>query len=202
MDLVLANLYNKINVHTQGAEEDNMTSRERVRSALNHRQPDRVPVDFGSTMVTGISVSLISQLRREFGLDVPGDRVKVIEPYQMLGEIKDDLREKMFIDCIGLFGLKNMFGFENRNWKPWTLFDRTEVLVPDLFNRDPDVNGNIAMFAGGDRSYPPCAIMPKGGFYFDSMDRQKPIDEHFLNVEDNLEEFGLYSEEELKHLEK
>ncbi|HUT64330.1 MAG TPA: uroporphyrinogen decarboxylase family protein [Anaerolineae bacterium] len=179
-----------------------MTSRERVRSALNHRQPDRVPVDFGSTMVTGISVSLISQLRRELGLDVPGDRVKVIEPYQMLGEIKDDLREKMFIDCIGLFGLKNMFGFENRNWKPWTLFDRTEVLVPDLFNRDPDVNGNIPMFAGGDRSYPPCAIMPKGGFYFDSMDRQKPIDEHFLNVEDNLEEFGLYSEEELKHLEK
>ena len=37
-----------------------MTSRERVRAALNHEQPDRVPVDFGSTMVSGISVSVIS----------------------------------------------------------------------------------------------------------------------------------------------
>jgi hypothetical protein len=179
-----------------------MTSRERVRAALNHVQPDRVPVDFGSTMVTGISASVVSQVRKALGLDGPDSRVKVIEPYQMLGEIENDLRSKMHIDCIGLFGIKNMFGFENKDWKPWTMFDGTRVLVPGNFNTEPDENGDIPMYACGDRTYPPCARMPKGGFYFDSTVRQKPIDEDRLRVEDNLEEFGPISEKELEHLRK
>ena len=179
-----------------------MTPRERVRAALNHKQPDRVPVDFGSTMVTGISVSVVSKVRKTLGLDSQGDRVRVIEPYQMLGEIEEDLREKLYIDCVGLFGTKNMFGFENRNWKEWTMLDGTEVLVPEMFNTEPDENGNIPMYAEGERSYPPCAVMPNGGFYFDSTDRQEPIDDSSLDVDDNLEEFGIYSEEELAHLER
>ncbi len=177
-----------------------MTPRERVRAALNHEQPDRVPVDFGSTMVTGVSASVVSRLRQALGLDEPRDRVKVIEPYQMLGEIGPDLREKMCIDCIGLFGTKNMFGFENRDWKSWTTFDGVDVLVPADFNIEPDADGNIPMYAGGDRHYPPCAIMPKGGFYFDSTTRQKPLDDDNLRVEDNLEEFGPLSDTELDHL--
>jgi len=179
-----------------------MTSRERIRTAVNHLQPDRVPVDFGSTMVTGISASVVSRLRLALGLDAHGDRVKVNEPYQMLAEIEDDLREKLLIDCIGLLGTKNMFGFENKDWKPWTMFDGTDVLVPGLFNTKPDENGDIPMYAEGDSSYPPCAKMPKGGFYFDSLDRQKPIDDSKLNVEDNIEEFGFYTEEELAYLDK
>jgi hypothetical protein len=179
-----------------------MTPRERVRAALNHREPDRVPVDFGSTMVTGISVSVVSRLRKALGLDSTGARVKVIEPYQMLGEIDDELREKMYIDCVGLFGTKNMFGFENSDWKPWTMFDSTDVLVPGNFNTEPDKRGNIPMYAGGDRSFPPAAVMPNGGFYFDSTTRQKPVDDNRLDVEDNLEEFGPLSDEELEHLRR
>lgn len=129
-----------------------MTPRERVRAALDHKQPDRVPVDFGSTMVTGISVSVVSKVRKALGMDGPDDRVKVIEPYQMLGEIDAELREKLDIDCVGLFGTKNMFAFENRDWKEWTMFDGTEVLVPEQFNTIPDENGNIPMYAEGDTS--------------------------------------------------
>ncbi len=179
-----------------------MTSRERVKAALNHSQPDRVPVDFGSTMVSGVSVSVISGLRKAFGLDSDMDRTKVTEPYQMLGGIGDDLREKMCIDCVGLFGTKNMFGFENGGWKEWTTFDGTDVLVPALFNTEPDKDGNIPMYAGGDRNYPPSAVMPNGGYYFDSIERQKPVDDDNLNVDDNLEEFGIYSDEELGHLDR
>ena len=179
-----------------------MTHRERIRAALNHEQPDRVPVDFGSTMVTGISVSVISRLRKALELDVPDARVKVTEPYQMLGEILPDLKEKMFIDTEGLFNIDNMFGFPNEDWKPWTMFDGTKVLVPGLFNTESDENGNIPMYAGGDKNYPPCAVMPKGGFYFDSINRQKPIDDDNLNVEDNLKEFAPYSDKLLAYLEK
>lgn len=178
-----------------------MTSRERVKAALNHRQPDRVPVDFGSTMVTGISVSVVSRLRKALGLDGPSGRVKVNEPYQMLGEIQDDLRERLLIDCIGLFGTKNMFGFANEGWKQWTTFDGTDVLVPGLFNTEPDDNGDIPMYAEGDTNWPPAAKMPAGGFYFDSLERQKPVDDTKLNVEDNLQEFGEFSHEELCHLD-
>ena len=54
-----------------------MKSRERVESTLNHKEPDRVPIDFGSTAVTGISASVVSKLRDYYGLsnDPP---VKVI----------------------------------------------------------------------------------------------------------------------------
>jgi hypothetical protein len=34
-----------------------LTSRERVQLALSRRTPDRIPVDFGSTFVSGIHVS-------------------------------------------------------------------------------------------------------------------------------------------------
>ena len=178
-----------------------MTHRERIKAALNHIQPDRVPVDFSATMTSGISASVVSKLRKAMGLDSPEDRVKVFEPFQMLGEILPDLKEKLFIDTYGLFNIDNIFGFKNENWKPWTMFDGTKVLVAGKFNTEPDENGNIPMYAGGDKSYPPCAVMPKGGFYFDAISRQKPIDEDNLNVEDNLEDFGPYSDELLEYLE-
>jgi len=93
---------------------------------LPHRA-DRVPVDFGSTAVTGIHVSALTRLRRA----VIGDlqyRVKVVEPYQMLGELDAELLDKLGIDVVGILGRKNFFGIENRGWKPFTLFDGTEVL--------------------------------------------------------------------------
>jgi hypothetical protein len=65
--------------------------------------------------------------------------------------------ERLLIDCIGLFGTKNMFGFANDGWKPWTTFDGTDVLVPGLFNTEPDENGDIPMFAEGDANWPPAA---------------------------------------------
>jgi hypothetical protein len=41
--------------------------------------------------------------------------------------------------------------------------------------------------------------MPKGGFYFDAIIRQPPVDDEKLDVEDNLEEFGPISDDELAH---
>ena len=171
-----------------------MTSRERVRAAINHQQPDRIPVDFGGTFETGIAVSTVYYLRQALGLDSPDDRVKVIEPYQMLGEIRDDLRDKMCVDTTALYNTVSAFGFPLKDWKPWTTFDGANVLVPGLFNTEPNESGGIYMYPEGDRSVPPSAVMPNGGYYFDSIIRQHPIDDDNLKVEDNLEEFGLVSD--------
>jgi hypothetical protein len=40
-----------------------LTSRERVRRAIHHKEPDRVPLDLGSTLVTGIQASIYTQLK-------------------------------------------------------------------------------------------------------------------------------------------
>ena len=174
-----------------------MNCRERIQRALEHQEADRVPLDVGSTPVSGIAASTLSQLRLALGLDKPGDRVKVIEPYQMLGEVTDDLREAIGIDTIGVGGSKTLFGFENRDWKEWELFDGTPVLVPAAFNTESEANGDLLMYAEGDKSAPPSGHMPAGGYYFDTIIRQPPIEESKLDPRDNMEEFPLIEESEL-----
>jgi len=176
-----------------------MNSRQRVQKALRHEQPDHVPLDLGASAVTGMHVSSVYQLRQALELDPPRTPVKVTEPYQMLGEIGPDLIEALGIDVVGLGGPKTMFGFENKDWKPWSLFDGTPVLVPAAFNTTPEPNGDILMYPEGDQTAPPSGRMPKGGYYFDTIVRQEPIDDAKLNPEDNLEEFGPIDDAALEH---
>ena len=178
-----------------------LTGRERVLGALDWQPVDRVPVDLGGTPCSGAQVSVIARLRQALGLDRPGDPVKVTEPYQMLGEVAADLRRALGIDVVHLPNRRNMFGFENADWKPWRTFDGTDVLVPAKFNTEPEPGGDILMYPEGDKSARPSARMPKGGFYFDSIIRQKPIDDTKLDASDNLEEFQPVSDEDLQWYE-
>lgn len=173
-----------------------MNSRERLQAALNHQQPDRVPVDFGATFVTGIHVSVVHQLRQRL-LGEPGYRVKVTEPYQMLGEIDDRLREALGIDVIGSLARCSIFGTEARDWKPFTTFDGTPCLLPGQMNLTPAPDGGWYMHPEGDTSIGPSGHMPEGAYFFDAVIRQDPIDESRLDPADNTEEFGLLTAEDL-----
>jgi len=175
-----------------------MNSREQFLKTVNHRQPDRIVIDLGSTAVTGIHIQTISKLRRHFGLQ--RKPIRVIEPFQMLGEVDWELIDSIGIDVIGAWGKNNMFGFHNhapyKEWKtPWG----QRVMVPMNFNVTTDTNGDILMYPEGDTTVPPCARMPKTGYFFDAIIRQEPIVEENLNVDDNLEEFGLISDKDLEH---
>lgn len=181
---------------------DMISSRERVNLALTHREADRIPLDLGGSVVTGMHVSSVYQLRQALNLDAPGTPVKVIEPYQMLGEIESDLAEALGIDVVPLISPKTLFGFKNEGWKPWTTLDGAPVLVPEGFNTEPEPNGDILMYPEGDETAPPSGRMPKDGWYFDTIIRQEAIDDDNLNVEDNLEEFGPISDEELEHFRR
>ena len=174
-----------------------MTSRERFEATLNHRQPDRVCVDMGATTTTGISAGVVAKLRQAV-LGEKGYRVKVTEPYQMLGEVDDELADALEIDVVGLSGRKTMFGFENTDWRPFELFDGTPVLVPGGFNLTADAGGDLLIYPEGDTSAPPSGRMPKGGFYFDAIIRQQPIDEGKLDPADNCEEFALLDDEAIQ----
>ena len=177
-----------------------MVSRELVNETLNHRQADRVPVDLGGSVLTGMNVSTVYKLRQALKLDPPGTPVKVIDVFQMLGEIKPDLQAAVGGDVVNVSLPYTIFGYANVDWKPWTTFDGTPVLVPGGFNTEPDEEGNLLQYPQGDRSAPPSGKMPKGGFYCDAIVRQDPIDEDSLDPADNLEEFQPVSDADLAAL--
>ncbi len=180
-----------------------MNPRERIKKTLNHKQPDLLPVDFGSGLTTGIHVSTIYRLRQYYGLDKPGTPVKLIEPFMGLGEVKDDLKEILESDVIGLNGSQAIFfGFKNKDWKKWKYDDGTPVLVPGLFNTEKNEDGSIYQYPGGDKTSRPSMVMPKNGYYFDAIIRQEKIDYDELNPEDNMEEFDVISDEEIDFLKK
>jgi len=175
-----------------------MNSRERLQAALDHRQPDRVPVDFGATFVTGMHVSIVHKLRQRLLGDM-NNRVKVIEPYQMLGEIDDPLRETLGIDVIGALARRSIFGTEAKDWKPFTTFDGTPCLIPGAMNLTRAPDGGWYMHPEGDTNLSPSGHMPEGGYFFDAVIRQDPIDEARLDPADNTEEFGPLSAEDLAY---
>lgn len=180
------------------------TSRMRVELALRHAEADKVPLDLGGGPVTGIHVTALYRLRQALGLDAPGTPVKVIEPFQMLGEVAPDLIDALGIDVVGVTLPANFFGFANEGWKPWTTFDGTPVLVPAGFSTDTgaDPRGGLFMYPQGDTRVPPSARMPRRGFYFDAISRQEPIDDEHLNPEDNVEEFVPLSEDDLAYVKR
>jgi hypothetical protein len=176
-----------------------LTSRERIATTCNHREPDLLPVDFGGGFQTGIHVSMVYKLRQALGLDQPGTPVKVVEIYQMLGEIASDLQSALGVDTVSLHGTGTMFGFPQIEFKQWQLTDGTPVLVPKDFNTAYEPNGDLLQWPGNDRSTPPSGRMPAGGHFFDAIIRQEPFSESTLKWEDNTEEFQSLADSELDH---
>ncbi len=172
-------------------------SRERLIDTINHKQPDRIPIDFGGTSVTGMHVSCVAALRDYYGLEKRP--VRVHEPFQMLGLVDEDLLDAMGLDVVGTFPRNTMFGFPADEWKTWE-FNGLEVLVPMEFNVTVDAAGDTLIYPEGDTSVPPSGRMPSGGYFFDSIVRQNPLDEERLNPQDNMEEFTLISKADLDHI--
>jgi len=80
-----------------------MTPRERLLTALEHREPDRVPYDLGSCQVTGIAVLAYQRLRDYLGL--PKVQPTVCDVIQQIALPDDDVVERLGVDVRGLFPL-------------------------------------------------------------------------------------------------
>jgi len=176
-----------------------MNSRERFLAALNHQQPDRPPIDLGATWVSGISASTYAKLRA--ALRLPDRPPRVHEPFQLLGDVEDDVRQKLGVDVVGLWASGTIFGFRNVGWKPWTMPDGTPVQVSTEFQTDIEPSGDTVIYPKGDRTARPSGRLPAGGYFFDAIVRQQPLDEDHLDPTDWADSFGLYSDEDLGLLE-
>ena len=102
-----------------------MTSRERILTALNHREPDRVPVDLSGYRSSGISAVAYPRLRAALGL--PPRPVYVYDPVQQLAIVDDDVLDWAGADAIEL---GRGFCREEKWWADWTLPDGTPCKMP------------------------------------------------------------------------
>lgn len=178
-----------------------MTSKERIKLALDHKEPDRIPLDFGAFTVTGMHYSVVAALRDHFGLE--RHPITISEPYQMLGLIEDDLRSAMGIDTESVGSRTDMFGIRGGGVKEWRQDNGDVVLVPGNFNVTTDERGDHFVYPKGNLGVMPSAKMPKNGFYFDAISRQEPFDDvEDLDPEDNLEEFSPVTEETLREFKE
>jgi len=139
-----------------------MTSRERVAAALNHQEPDRVPLDLGGMRATGISASLYHRLKRRLGIHTP---TKVLDTMQVLAEVELEVAERLHVDVLPLDAtLVEWLGQDAARGVERRLFDGTPVYFPPGTDIAEDPDGSWIL-RGQDGAA--VARMPKDGFYFD-----------------------------------
>ena len=178
-----------------------MTSRERVRLALNHKEPDRVPLDLGATEETGIHANTYYKLKQSLGIEK--GIAKAFDPFTMMVEVEEEIKQLLGVDVCGIRLPYTVFGYKNENWKPFRMPDGTEVLVSGHLEYDILPDGDIVQYPQGDKGAPPSGKMSKNGYYFDVIVRQDPVDEASLDPKKWVEEtYSVCTEEELKYLEK
>lgn len=86
-----------------------MNSRERLLAALNHKEPDKVPFDIGSSLITGISVTAYKNLLKYLGM--PEENVEMFDVVQQLAVTSEAFLQKFNID------LRNVSPNNPSNWK-------------------------------------------------------------------------------------
>jgi len=78
-----------------------MTHRERVIAALSHQQPDRVPLDLGSTRDSSIVVEGYERLKAHFGIREEGHTL--ISRMMRVVDVHEEILQALDIDLRGVF---------------------------------------------------------------------------------------------------
>jgi uroporphyrinogen decarboxylase len=135
-----------------------MTSRERVLMAMEHRMPDRVPIDFSGHRSSGIAAMSYPRLRAALGL--PPRPVRVYDPIQQLAIVHDDV-----LDCLGVDTIEMGRGFalEDSDWTDWVLPNGTPCQMP-RWARPQRLNGEWVFRSTSGRV---LGHMPDGADFFD-----------------------------------
>ncbi len=174
-----------------------MTSKQRVQCAFAHKQPDKVPIDFGGMSCSQMHVTIVQKLREYYGLEKRP--IKLWDVFGMTGLIDDDLKDAIGTDVEMVKAYSGCFGItDTGKWKEFRMFG-VDLLVPEQFEVSNDGRGGYVIYPQGDRTAPPSGHMPAGGFYFDNIERQPEIDEEHMDPEKNLEEYGPISSAALEY---
>ncbi len=129
--------------------------------AIRHREPDRVPVDLGSTPSSGISAMAYGKLIRHLGYhDLP---VRVYDVVQQLAEPDEHLLDLFEIDVIDV---GRAYNADPDRWYDMQLTDGTPAQYPVWFRPQQQPDGSWKAF---DKTGRYIARMPAGGSFFDQV---------------------------------
>ena len=135
-----------------------MNSRERVQAVLNHKQPDRVVVDFNGHRSSGIMVQAYKKLRNHLGLKT--DTLYVYDFIQQLAMVEDDVLDIAGADIVELG--HNSYK-DKTYWQDWELPDGTPCKIPAFVKVEKTRDGNVVY---GDEGQVIC-IQKNGCLYFE-----------------------------------
>ena len=133
-----------------------MTPRERVLEALNHREPDRVPIDFGgfdSSSITGVAYN---KLKRHLGISIP---TRLIDPAYQVAKVDEVIVKRFHSDVLPLF-------YEPKRWRPDMLPDGSPCLVPKNWTPRTLEDGTRVVY---DPKGEINLKNPRGSHYFDTV---------------------------------
>ncbi|HVV71035.1 MAG TPA: uroporphyrinogen decarboxylase family protein, partial [Verrucomicrobiae bacterium] len=138
-----------------------MTPRQRILSALNHQEPERVPIDLSGHRSSGIAAMAYNRLREYLGL--PKRPIRVYDPIQQLAIVDEDVLQRFQVDTIEL---GRAFALEDKYWTDWVLPDGTPCFMP-VWAKPEKENGDWVLRSKPGRRV--IARMPQGVWYFEQV---------------------------------
>jgi len=133
-----------------------MNSRERIISTLNHKEPDRIPKDLGSTDSSGITWIAYNNLKKELGIS---GNTRVFDLMQMIVKVEEKVLKIVGSDAVSLIS-------EPREWKTFEFIKGHPIEIPEKVQIEEKDDGEMLIYS---RDGKPSYKRPKGGFYFDSI---------------------------------
>ncbi len=106
-----------------------MNSRQRIMTALDHHEPDRVPIDLGGHRSSGIMAIAYKKLKDYLGI-TSGD-IYVYDVIQQLAIIEPEILDRFGVDTIEL---GRAFSLSAADWQPWVLPDGTPCKIPSFIH--------------------------------------------------------------------
>ena len=101
------------------------TSRERVLDAVNHREPDRVPIDLSGHRSSGVMAIAYNKLKQHLGI-TSGD-IYVYDFVQQLAIVEPEVLDRFGVDTVEL---GRGFALTPEDWRDWVLPDGTPCKIP------------------------------------------------------------------------
>jgi len=136
-----------------------MNSRERIIAAIEHRQPDKVPVDMGATPSSGISAIAYGNMKKHMGIN--SGHTRLYDVVQQLAQPEDVIIDKLKIDVVDV---GRSFNTADSDWCDITLADGQQAQYPKWFRPERQSDGSyIARTKDGTD----IAHMPVSGTFYD-----------------------------------
>ena len=168
-----------------------MLSKERIINALNHKEPDRIPVDFGGVWTTGISAVAYSNLIDYLGIE--DKSVLVYDCGQQISMVDEEIIDRFNVDTCRL-------GADPVEWKHWVLPNSKKCLVPKYFNPHKEEDGSWVLYNGKGE---PAFKMAVGSYHFDNVGTPMLANAESINdIRNTVYLPGLFSMEELARLKQ